>query len=186
MKTDRSIFFDGEKIKIVELVREALRRSWYKLVKINGREYFAYRFESSLTGVPKASVIVCLPKKGGFDGDHPNVKAAHIFISTNACLPMTTILETYVNRWSIETFFQQMKGRLGFGRRQIRSEDGIKRFWLIMSLFHLLCCAGLGGYKTFGEGMDLLREECRRINIDIICQSALNNAPRERIYKLAA
>ncbi|MDR1532450.1 MAG: transposase, partial [Clostridiales bacterium] len=102
-------------------------------------------------------VIITLPKENGFDGPHPNPKAISAFLCTDSSLDTVTILEYYSERWCIETFFEQQKGQLGFNKYQIRTMKGIERFWLIMSLHHLICCIGLGSAMPFGDGQRLLR-----------------------------
>ncbi len=55
-------------------------------------------------------------------------------------------------RRPIELFFRQSKGKLALDKYQIRSRKGIRRYWLIMSLVHYLCCMHSEQYCTFEEG----------------------------------
>ena len=81
-----------------------------------------------------------------------NPKALRVFISTDVSLSTQEILDSYAKRWSIELFFRQSKQKLGLDKYQIRSSQGIQRYWLIMSLTHYLCCMFKGKYCTFEEG----------------------------------
>lgn len=47
------------------------------------------------------------------------------------------ILTYYSHRWRIETYFQQVKGQLGFQGYQIRSRRAIERFWLLVQFSYL-------------------------------------------------
>ena len=70
-------------------------------------------------------------------------KALRIFLSTNVGMSTQEILDTYTKRWPIELFFRQSKSKLALDKYQIRSRQGIQRYWLIMSLVHYLCCTCL-------------------------------------------
>ncbi|MCX4317851.1 MAG: transposase, partial [Lachnospiraceae bacterium] len=52
----------------------------------------------------------------------------------------------------MELFFRQSKNKLALDKYQIRSRQGIERYWLIMSLVHYMCCMHSGKYNTFEEG----------------------------------
>ena len=62
------------------------------------------------------------------------------------------ILSYYVCRWSVEVFFRQCKDKLALDSYQIRSAQGICRYWLIMSLAHYICVAGTGEFCSFENG----------------------------------
>ena len=55
----------------------------------------------------------------------------------------------YVYRWSIEIFFRQCKDKMALDGYQLRSAQGIKRYWLLMSLAHFMCIAGTGEFCSF-------------------------------------
>ena len=78
------------------------------------------------------------------------------------------ILDSYAKRWSIELFFRQSKQKLGLDKYQIRSSQGIQRYWLIMSLTHYLCCMFKGKYCTFEEGYFYLQKQLKGSNIEIV------------------
>jgi hypothetical protein len=49
------------------------------------------------------------------------------FFSTDAHMPITTILETYAQRWSLEVAFRDVKQQLGFERSQARTAKAVGR-----------------------------------------------------------
>ena len=79
-------------------------------------------------------------------------KALRAFLCTNAALSVEYILNLYTKRWPVEVFFRTTKGKLALDKYQIRSATGIRRFWLLMSLTHFLCCVGKGVLRSFSAG----------------------------------
>ena len=53
------------------------------------------------------------------------------------------ILTTYLQRWPIETFYQDSKGHLGLDEYPMRSAEAIQKHWCLVfvaySLLHLAC-----------------------------------------------
>jgi len=184
--TNRIIYPYGEHISITDFVLEVLRKDDFNLVTVKGKQYYTYRYEGKLNDIENAVVVITLPKEGGFNGPHPNPKAINAFLCTDTTLDTVTILEYYSERWCIEIFFEQGKGQLGFNKYQIRTMKGIERFWLLMSLCHLVCCIGLGCAMPFGDGLRLLRRSINEERIAYIYKLAQNNVPLEDIYALCA
>ena len=117
------------------------------LVTVGSRSYYVYRYEGSLNGIDNAVVLISYPK----DAFHAP-KALRAFISTDVSLSTREILDKYVERWSIEVFIRQSKDKLALDRYQIRSSKGIQRYWLLMSLAHLIACTGCGEAMSFEDG----------------------------------
>jgi hypothetical protein len=173
--------------KIRLLVREALRKQDFDLVTIESGKYYVCRVEGTISGVRgKTAVLISVPADGGFIGDAPDPEKARSFVCTDASLSAAEILEIYHDRWAIETFFEQMKGILGFDNYQIRKLQGIKRFWLLTSLYHCMCCVGLDGRMPFGDGSRLLRDINRRKEIEQICRFAQSGMPYNEICDIFA
>ena len=98
-------------------------------------------------GVENAVVLLSYPEKA-----FGNPKALRAFLSTDVSLSTDEILSYYVCRWPIEIFFRQCKDKLALDSYQIRSAQGIRRFWLLMSLAHFMCVAGSGEIGSFKNG----------------------------------
>lgn len=79
-------------------------------------------------------------------------KALRAFLSTDVSLSTDEILSYYVCRWPIEVFFRQCEDKLALDNYQIRSAQGIRRYWLIMSLTHYMCVIGNGESSSFENG----------------------------------
>ncbi|MGN0438548.1 MAG: transposase [Lachnospiraceae bacterium] len=131
LKTNRIIYPCGIRRKASEFALH-LRRSNPKvnLVTVGGREFYVYRYEGELNDIPNAAVIFSHPREA-----FGNPKALRIFLSTNVGMSTQEILDTYTKRWPIELFFRQSKSKLALDKYQIRSKQGIQRYWLICHWF---------------------------------------------------
>lgn len=72
-------------------------------------------------------------------------------------------LSCYVCRWPIGVFFRQCKDKLALDGYQIRSSQGIKRYWLLMSLAHFMCAVGTGRLCSLETGY---HEICDTIQLE--------------------
>lgn len=122
-------------------------RSDFQLVIVKNQAYYVYRCEGKLNGIENAVVLFSYPKEA-----FGNSKALRAFLSTDVSLSTEEILSYYVCRWPIEVFFCQCKEKLALDSYQIRSAQGIRRFWLLMSLAHFLCVTGTGEIGSFETG----------------------------------
>ena len=148
LKTNRLLYPSGMKKKLRELAAElSVTHREFDLVTVKKRNYYVYRYEGNLNGIENAVVLLSYPEKA-----FGNPKALRAFISTNAALSTQEILSWYACRWPIEVFFRQCKEKLALDGYQIRSAQGIKRYWLLMSLAHFLCVAGTGRFCSFETG----------------------------------
>ena len=95
-------------------------------------------------------------------------KRLRVFLSTNVGLSTQEILDTYTKRWPIELFFRQSKSKLALDKYQIRSRQGIQRYWLLMSLVHYLCCMHSGSYCNFEEGYAALKQLLKRNRYELV------------------
>lgn len=172
LKTNRIIYPKGIHISISDFASEHIELTDVDLVTVNSKRYYVYRYEGSLNNIENAVVLISYPVDA-----FKNPKALKAFICTDSSLYTLTILEYYLNRWCIETFFKQEKNELGFDKYQIRSIKGIKRFWILTSLAHLLCVIGSGTPMSFSDGRMKIRKSIIFSTIEYIYKSAQNNMP---------
>ena len=137
------------KIDIVsELAAElSVTHKNFDLVTVKGRNYYVYRYEGNLNGIENALVLLSYPEKA-----FGKPKALRAFLCMDVSLSTNEILDNYVCRWSIEVFFRQCKDKLALDSYQIRSAQGIRRYWLIMSFAHYMCVVGTGEVCPFETG----------------------------------
>lgn len=86
--------------------------------------------------------------------------------------------------WPIELFFRQSKSKLALDKYQIRSKQGIQRYWLIMSLVHYLCCTCMGYYCTFEEGYSHLQKQLKVEQLGNLHQFIKNGTTLEDVLEL--
>lgn len=149
LKTNRIIYPYGIRTSIKEFASFIRKQDPnISLVTAGGRQFYVYRYEGKLNDVENAVVLITYPKNAF---QSPN--ALRAFISTDVSLSTEEILMHYVGRWQIELFFRESKNKLAFDKYKVRSAQGIKRYWLIMSLTHFVCCTcAENGYCNFTEG----------------------------------
>ncbi|MFD1427617.1 hypothetical protein JOD24_001456 [Kroppenstedtia sanguinis] len=83
---------------------------------------------------------------------------------TDASLQDEEILERYANRWAIETFFQQMKGKYAWDRYRVRSVRAIERFWTLVFLTYFYCAETGSGDESLGLQRIRSRREHRWVD----------------------
>ena len=180
MKTNRSIFPYGAKISVREFAGkliEAKCKELFHLVTVKGRRYYVYRHEGNLNKFENAVVLLSYPEKA-----FGKEKALRVFISTNAALIDEEILNLYVSRWEIEVYFRDCKTKLAVDRYQIRSDKGIKRFWLITSIAYNLACSESHTY-SFSEGFHQISHLLKCERVSFIFDYALHGGDKSALLK---
>ncbi|MDO4157018.1 MAG: transposase [Oscillospiraceae bacterium] len=147
---------------------------------VKGQKYYVYRYEGNLNGMENAVVLLSYPANA-----FGKEKALRAFINTNAALSNQEILNLYVVRWEIEVYFRNCKTKLAIDKYQIRSVNGIKRFWLISSLAYLIACFESDRYN-FSEGYHLLSQTIQREQISFIFDYALNGGDKSALLEAIA
>ena len=180
LKTNRIIYPCGIRPKVSEFALH-LRKTdkGVSLVTVGNREFYVYRYEGELNDIPNAAVIISYPKEA-----FGNAKALRVFICTNVGLSTREILDTYTKRWPIELFFRQCKSKLALDKYQIRSQQGIQRYWLIMLLVHYMCCMSSGKYCTFEEGYQYYQNKLKTEQLSNLHQFIKNGASLEEVLAL--
>ena len=182
LKTNRVLYPCGIKQKVGEFALH-LRKTdaAVSLVTVGSRSYYVYRYEGSLNGIEDAVVLISYPK----DAFHVP-KALRAFISTDVSLSIREILDIYVERWPVEVFFRQSKDKLAFDRYQVRSSQGIRRYWLLMSLAHLLACTGGEETMSFKDGYAYIYSHIQEERIHFVYQCGARRIGFERVKALVA
>ena len=180
LKTNRIIYPCGIHQKVSDFALH-LRKADpnVNLVTVGDRKFYVYRYEGELHDIPNAAVIISYPKDA-----FGEKKALRVFISTNVMLSTQEILDTYINRWPIEVFFRQSKDKLAFDKYQIRSQQGIQRYWLIMSLIHYMCCTYDGTYCVFEKGYQYFQSKIREEQISSLYEHIRNGMSLDEVLKL--
>ena len=79
------------------------------------------------------------------------------------------ILASYLQRWPIETFYQDSKGHLGLDKYRIRTAEAIQKHWCLVfvaySLLHLACLPSSlisGSEKMISHPIKTIGQVCRQ------------------------
>jgi len=179
IRTNRLVHCEGGKAQIGQLAPSFhLAGVTPDLVTVGKRQFFVYRLEARLKGVPNAVILISYPRNA-----FGVASALRAFVCTNPFLSTMTILNFYMRRWKIELFFRQMKQKLALDKYQIRSAVGIQRFWLLMSLAYLLCCLE-SGRMSFEDGYAFFQTTIQTERVEFIYRCAQNQIPLEQIVAL--
>lgn len=182
IKTNRLVTLEGDKLQIGQLADAALLAGLNAdLVTVGKRQFFVYSFQVEIEEIGEAVILLSYPRETL--GKASTLRA---FVCTDTSLSITEILDYYVVRWDIEVFFRNAKQKLAFDKYQIRSSVGIKRFWLIMSLAHFLCCVGTGKRLSFEEGYAHFQSELLRERTEFIYRCGYAHIPLEDVLSLVA
>ncbi|MDY4969737.1 MAG: transposase [Lachnospiraceae bacterium] len=181
LKTNRIIYPCGIRQKVSGFALHLRKEDPdVSLVTVDNRNFYVYRYEGELNDIPNAVVIISYPENA-----FGEAKALRVFLSTNAGLSTQEILDSYTRRWPIEIFFRQSKTKLALDKYQIRTQTGIERYWLIMSLVHYMCCTCNGTYCSFEEGYQHFQRKIREEQVTALYQSIRHGMSLEDVLKLA-
>lgn len=181
LRTNRVIYPDGHRslgIKVHSFAK-TLKISDLSLVKAGNREYYVYTYQGKLNDIKEATVVLSWPKDAVF-----NEKALRAFICPYAQIDAKTLLNHYINRWPIEIFFREGKRYLGLDDYQIRSDRGIRRYFILLMLTYIYC--GIEAKENtvnFNKGLKIARNEVKRNQITWIYQQAQNDISIDKIFK---
>ncbi len=139
-----------------------------------------YRYEGNLNGIENAVVLLSYPEKA-----FGNPRALRAFLSTDVSLSVNETLSYYVYRWSIEIFFRQCKNKLALDSYQIRSAQGIRRYWLLMSMAHFMCVTRTGEFCSFEKGYQRIRSTIQTEKYQYLFQCAKESNDFHAFMKLA-
>ena len=91
-----------------------------------------------------------------------------------------------IMRWPVEVFFRQSKGKLAFDRYQVRSSEGIRRYWLLMSLAHFIACTSYGEAMSFEDGYAFISSRIQEERLRYIYQCGVRHICFEEVLALVA
>ena len=182
LKTNRVIYPCGIKQQISQFA-QFIRKSDenVNLVTVDGRQFYVYRYTGNLNDIEDAVVLISYPKEA-----FGVPSAVRAFICTDGSLTTMEILEQYIQRWPIEVFFRQAKNKLALDKYQIRSATGIKRFWLLMSLAHLICCTRNNQVSSFEEGYAFFQKAIRSEQVEYIYSCGVHHVPLDKVLSFVA
>ena len=142
----------GPHIKVEDLV-PLIPRTAYTHVTIGEREYWYFALNLRVPSLGKGRLAISF-------GNAELTGTYAVLVSNRTDWSAKKILETYLQRWPIETFYQDSKGHLGLDEYRMRTAAAIKKHWCLVfvaySFLHLDCLPssltkGSLPIKTIGE-----------------------------------
>lgn len=136
--------------KLIPLIPE----SAYRQVRVGEHSYWCFTLNARLPGLGKVRLLI------SFDNAERRGEAM-VMVTNRLEWDAKRIIATYLQRWPIETFYQDSKGLLGLDEYRMRHAEAIGKHWCLVflsySLLHLSCLRlplGKGcvlPVKTIGE-----------------------------------
>lgn len=175
LKTNRMLYPQGVRMQAKEFAAY-IETNDTGSVTVGSETYRVYRYEGALNDIENAVVLLCWNKK-----DPMKPKHMRCFLSTDTELTTETILSYYSQRWCIETYFKQVKGMVGFHRYQVRSEQAIRRFWLIVQFTYVFVM----DLRKSTFSVAVLETRNRKLGsiIEFVYREATNGMPLDLVKK---
>jgi len=128
-----SIHFEGAKIKVEDLI-PLIPASAFKPVAVGDQTYYCFSKNVRIPSLGKVRLVISF--------DNPDLQGTCAVLVTNhLSWNAKKIIETYLLRWPIETFYQEAKQQLGLNKYRMRSAKAIQKHWCLVfvaySFLHL-------------------------------------------------
>ena len=127
--------FDGPHLAVEDLV-PVIPRSAYRTVTIEDKTYWTFTFTARLPGLGKVRLVISF--------EHADLNGSFVVLVTNRVdWNAQRVIATYLQRWPIETFYQDGKTHLGLDEYRLRDAKAIGKHWCLVfvaySFLHLDC-----------------------------------------------
>ena len=131
----KRILLEGPHISVEDLV-PLIPANAYRAVTVGEQTYWAFTLAVRIPGLGKVRLLISF-QNAALTGTYA------VLVSNRADWSAFRILSTYLQRWPIETFYQDGKEHLGFDEYRMRNAKAIQKHWCLVfvaySLLHLDC-----------------------------------------------
>lgn len=131
----KKIAIVGPHIKVEDLV-PLIPKNAYRKVTISEKDYWCFSINLRIPDLQTVRLIISFDNK-----ELTGTYAA--LVSNRTDWSAKKVVETYLQRWPIETFYQDSKGLLGLDDYRMRKAEAIKKHWCLVfvaySFLHLDC-----------------------------------------------
>src|SRR5215217_4787496 len=150
--TGKPIPLKGPHIAVEDLVSH-IPSTAYRAVTVWDKTYWTFTLAVRLPGLGKVRLVVSF-KNAELTGTYA------VLVSNRVDWDAQRIITLYVQRWPIETFYQDSKGHLGLDTYRMRNAEAMGKHWCLVfvaySVLHLDCLPpsptkGSLPLKTIGE-----------------------------------
>jgi hypothetical protein len=131
----KRIFLEGPHISVENLV-PLIPANAYRAVKVGDQTYWTFTLAVRIPGLGKVRLVISF-ENAELTGTYA------VLVSNHVDWTAQRIIATYLQRWPIETFYQDGKTHLGFDEYRMRDAKAIQKHWCLVfvaySLLHLDC-----------------------------------------------
>lgn len=126
---------DGPHIRVADLV-PLIPATAYRAVKVADTTYWTFTLAVRLPGLGKVRLVISF-EQADLTGTYA------VLITNRVDWTAQRIIATYLQRWPIETFYQDGKTHLGLDKYRMRDAAAIQKHWCLVfvaySFLHLDC-----------------------------------------------
>ena len=131
----KRIPLDGPHIGVEDLV-PLIPATAYRPVKVGDTTYWTFTLTVRIPDLGKVRIVISF--------ENAELTGTYAVLVTNRVdWTAQRIIATYLQRWPIETFYQDGKGQLGLDEYRMRDAEAIQKHWCLVfvaySLLHLDC-----------------------------------------------
>jgi hypothetical protein len=163
-------------IQISEFVLK-IKKKDFNLVTVRGKKYYTYRYTGKINRLKDVCIIITYPYK--YFGDEKKLKA---FITTNTEFMTTEILHKYMDRWPVEVFIRECKGKLGLNNYQVYSLRGIRRNYIIIMLTYYYIISR-NKKLSFSKNHNNIKKKVFQNLINFVYSAGKENLDLEEVLK---
>jgi hypothetical protein len=132
---ENRIPLDGPHISVEDLV-PLIPATAYRTVTVGDKTYWTFTLAVRIPGLNKVRLVISF--------ENAELTGSYAVLVTNrADWAAHRIIATYLQRWPIETFYQDGKEHLGWDEYRMRDAEAIQKHWCLVfvaySLLHLDC-----------------------------------------------
>ena len=129
----KQVVFEDTKIKAEDLIK-LLPSSAFTPTEIGEKTYYCFSKNVHIASLGKVRLVFCF--------ENPELEGTcAVLISNHLSWSAKKIIETYLLRWPIETFYQDAKTHLGLNDYRMRTSKAIHKHWSLVfvaySFLHL-------------------------------------------------
>jgi len=133
--TGKRIPMVGPHIQVEDLV-PLIPATAYRPITVGDQTYWTFTLTVRLPGLGKVRLVISF--------ENAQLTGTYAVLITNRVdWTARRIIATYLQRWPIETFYQDGKGHLGLDEYRMRNAEAIQKHWCLVfvaySLLHLDC-----------------------------------------------
>jgi SRSO17 transposase len=126
---------EGPHIQVEDLV-PLIPAKAYRAVKVNDQTYWTFTMAVRIPSLGKVRLVISF-ENAELTGTYA------VLVSNRVDWTALRMIATYLQRWPIETFYQDGKEHLGFDEYRMRDAKAIQKHWCLVfvaySLLHLDC-----------------------------------------------